>query len=72
VVAIPDDERQGAAERAPVSQAREHVDLVRLDRLARAAAVPLLAAAEIRLDRLSVEHEAGGETRHDRHERRAV
>src|SRR5919106_54796 len=72
VVAVADDERERRPERAAVPQAREHLDLVRLDLLARAAPVPLLAAAEIRLDRVALEHEPGREPGDDRDERRPV
>ena len=37
VVAVPDDERERRAERAAVAEAGEHLDLVRLDLLARAS-----------------------------------
>ena len=58
VVAVADDERERRAERAAVAEAREHLDLVGLDLLARRAAVALLAAAEVGVDRLPVEDEA--------------
>src|SRR5439155_27063302 len=72
VVAVPDDERERRAERAPVAEAREHLDLVRLDLLARRAAVALLAPPEIGVDRLPVEDEPGGQARDNRDERRPV
>ena len=72
VVAIADYERERRAERAAVTQPREHLDLVRLDLLARRAAVALLAAAEIGVDRGTVEDEPGGQAGDDRDERGAV
>ncbi len=72
VVAVADDERERRAKRAAVAEAGEHLDLVRLDLLARRAAVALLAAAEVGVDRLAVEHEPRGQPRDDRDERRAV
>ena len=72
VVAIPDDERQWRSERPPVPEPREHLDRVRLDLLAWAATVALLAPAEVAVDRLAVEHEPGREPTQDRDERRAV
>ena len=72
VVAVADDERERRAERAPVAKAREHLDLVRLDLLARRAAVALLAAPEVGVDRGPVEDEPRRQARDDRDERRAV
>ena len=72
VVAVADDERERRAERAAVPQAGEHLDLVRLDLLARAAAVALLAPAQVGVDRRPVEHEPAGQPGQDRDERRAV
>src|SRR5262249_19516653 len=72
VVAVADDERERRPERAPVAQAGEHLDLVRLDLLARRAAVAGLPAAQGGVDRLAVEEEPGGEAGEDRDERRAV
>ena len=72
VVAIPDDECERCAERAPLAQSREHLDLVRLDLLARRAAVALLAPAQVGVDRLLVEDEPGGQPREDRDERGTV
>ena len=72
VVAVPDDERERRPERPPVAEARVHLDLVGLDLLARAAAVALLAAAEIRVDRRLVEDEARRQPADDRDQRRAV
>ena len=53
-------------------EAREHLDLVGLDLLARAPAVALLTPREVALDRLPVELEPGREPGHDRDERRPV
>ena len=50
----------------------EHLDLVRLDLLARRAAVALLASAQVGVDRLLVEDEPGGQPREDRDERGSV
>src|SRR3712207_8316573 len=51
------------SERAAMAEAREDLHLVRLDLLARASAVSLLPAAQVRVDRGSVENEAGGQDR---------
>ena len=72
VVAVAHDEGERGPERAPVAQPGEHLDLVALDPLARAAAVALLAAVEVGVDRLSVEHEPGREAGQDRNERGPV
>ena len=72
VVAVADDERERRAERAAVAEAREHLDLVGLDLLARRAAVALLAAAQVGVDRRPVEDEARRQARDDRDERRPV
>ena len=50
----------------------EHLDLVLLELLARAAAVALLAPAEVGVDRRPVELEPGRQPGEDRDERRAV
>ena len=60
MVAVADDERERRAERAAVAEAGEHLDLVRLDLLARRAAVALLAPAEVGVDRVLVEDEPAG------------
>src|SRR5262249_6692982 len=60
VVAVADDERERRPERASVPQAGEHLDPVRLDALPWAAPVALLAAAQVCVDRVAVEHEARG------------
>src|SRR5438876_8375970 len=72
VVAVAHAERERRPERTPVAQAGEHLHLVGLDLLSRRAAVTLLAAAEIGVDRLPVEHEAGRQTRENRDESRTV
>src|SRR4029079_11812392 len=72
VVAVADDERERRAERPSLAEAGERLDLVGLDLLARRAAVALLAAAEVGVDRGLVEHEPRGQSRDDRDERRAV
>src|SRR5207253_2107640 len=72
VVAIADDERERRAERAPVAKAGEHLDLIGLDLLPRGPAVPLLATAEISVDRILVEHEPRGQAGDDRNESRPV
>ena len=63
VVAVADDEREWRAERAPVPEAGEHLDLVPLELLARAAAVALLAPVEVGVDRRPVELRARPEAR---------
>jgi hypothetical protein len=55
VVSVPDDECEWRPERPPVTKTGEDLDLVALDLLARAAAVALLAAVEIGIDRRSFE-----------------
>ena len=61
VVAVADDERERRAERPPVPEAGEHLDLVLLELLARAAAVALLAPVEVGVDRRPVDGAGGGE-----------
>ncbi len=72
MVAVCDDERERGPERAAVAQAGEHLDAVLLDLLARAAAVALLAAAQVGVDRVAVEDEPRGQPGQDRDQRRAV
>src|SRR5206468_8108934 len=55
-----------------VAQPCEHLDLVGLELLAWAAAVALLAAAQVGVDGGSVELQPGGQAGEDREERRAV
>ena len=72
MVAIPDDERQRRPERPSLPEAREHLDLVALELLARAAAVALLPAPQVCVDRVLRQLEPGGKPRDDRDERRPV
>src|SRR5439155_11581757 len=72
VVAVADDEGERRSERAPVAEPGEHLDLVRLDLLPRAAPVALLTAAEIGVDRVLVQDQACGETDQNRDERGSV
>ena len=72
MVAVADDERERCAERAAVPEAGEHLDLVLLELLARAAAVALLAPVEVGVDRSPVEREPRRQPGQDRDERRAV
>ena len=72
VVAVADDERERRSQRAPVPEPGEHLDLVLLELLARAAPVALLAAVQVGVDRGAVEREPGGQAGQDRHERRPV
>ena len=72
MVAVADDERERRAERPSVPQSREHLYLVLLQLLARAAAVALLPPAQVGVDRGAVEREAGRQAGQDRDERRAV
>ena len=72
VVAVADDERERRAERAAVAEAGEHLDLVRLDLLARRAAVALLPPPQVGVDRVLVERQPGGQAGDDRDERRPV
>ena len=72
MIAVPDDERERSTQRAAVPKAGEHLDGVLFDALARAAAVALLAAAKIGVDRVALEHEPRGQTGDDRDERGPV
>src|SRR4051812_6310801 len=72
VVDVPDDERERRAECAPLAQAREHLDAVRLDLLARRAAVALLPPPQVGVNRVAVQHEPGGEAADDGDECGAV
>ena len=72
VIAVSHDERERCSERAPVPEAGEHLDLVLLELLARAAAVALLASVQIGVDRGAVEREPGRQAGQDRDERRPV
>src|SRR5207253_1257191 len=68
VVAVADDERERRAERSPVPEPGEHLDLIGLDLLPRAAPVALLAPPQIGVDRVLLEQEPGGEAGDDRDE----
>src|SRR6478609_5599285 len=72
VVAVADDERERRAERPAVAKARVDLDPVGLDLLAGTAPVPLLAPAEVLVDRRPVEHEPGRQPADDRDQRGAV
>ena len=72
MVEVADDERQRRAERARLPEAREHLDGVGLELLARAPAVPELAAPQVGVDRLPVEPQPRGQAGEDGHERGAV
>ena len=69
VIAVADDESERRPQRPAVPQSREHFDPILLELLPRAAAIALLTSPEIAVDRVSVEHEAGGQAAHDRDER---
>ena len=72
VIAVADDERERRSERPPVPEAGEHLDLVLLELLARAAAVALLAAVQVGVDRGAVERQPRRQAGQDRDERRPV
>ena len=72
MVAVLDHERERRAERPAVPEPGVDDDLVRLDLLPRAAPVPLLAPAEVGVDRSLVEHEPGREAADDRDQGRPV
>ena len=57
MIRVADDKGERRAERPAVPKAGEHLHLVGLDLLARAAPVALLAAPQIGVDRLAVENE---------------
>ena len=65
MVLVADQEGDGAAERAAVAHAREHLDRVLLDLHAAAAAVAALAPAQVGVDRLAIDGYAGGKALHD-------
>src|SRR6266702_6076909 len=71
VVAVANHECEGRAQRTAVPEPGEQLHLVLLNLLPRTAAVSLLAAAQIGVDRAPVENESGGQSSHDRDERRA-
>src|SRR6185312_7980650 len=58
VIAVLDEERYGAAQRAAVADAAERPHVVLLELLARAAAVARLAARQVAADQLVVELDA--------------
>ena len=68
VILVPDDERERRPDRLAVPEPGEHLDAILLDLLARRAAVALLAALEVGVDRVAVELETGREARQDRDE----
>src|SRR5207244_11962877 len=72
LVPVAHGERERRPERDAVPEPREHLDLVLLDALARAAAVPLAAAAQVLVDRLAVEAKPGRKTGENRDERGPV
>ena len=72
VIPVVNDERERRSERASVTEAGEHLDPVLLELLARAAAIALLAPCEIRVDRVPLESEPGGQPAEDPDESRAV
>jgi hypothetical protein len=59
VVAVANEESEWRPERAAVAQARQDFHFVGLDLLPRAAAVALLASAQVAVDGGSVELEPG-------------
>ena len=65
------DERERRPERHAVTQAGEHLDLVLLELLPRAAPVALSAPPEVVVDRVAVESQPGRKPGQDRDERRA-
>ena len=65
MVAVLDEERDRAAQRAAVAEAAGGLDVVGLELLARAAAVARLAPGEVAADQLVVELEAGGHAADD-------
>src|SRR6185503_19515875 len=69
---VRDEERERASERPAVAQAAARLDVVLLELLPRAAAVPGLAAGEIRPDQAVVELEPGREPGDDDGEPGAV
>ncbi len=72
MVSVTDDERERSAKSPAVSEPREHLDPIALDLLAGTAAVSLLAAVKVGVNRLPIEHEPGGKPRHDRDQRGPV
>ena len=72
MVAVADDEGERGAERRPVPETGQDLDLVRFQLLARAAAVAFAPAPQVVVDLGSLELEPRGEPGHDRDERRPV
>ena len=72
MVAVADNERKRRPERPPVTEPGEHLDLVLLELLPRAAPVAFLASREIGVDRVPVEDEPCRQAGEDRDERRPV
>ena len=72
MIAISDDEREWRSQRLPVPEPCEHLHLVVLELLPRAASVALAPAAEVGIDRFAVELETRRKPREDRDERRPV
>jgi hypothetical protein len=55
-----------------VTQAREYIDLIRLDLLPWRASVARLPPTQVGIDRIAVEDETCGQTGQDRDERRTM
>ena len=72
MVAVLDEERDRAAQRAAVADAAERPHVVLLELLARAAAVARLAAGEVAADQLVVELDARGHAADDDRQARSV
>ena len=72
VVAIPDDERQRRPERQAMPKAGQHLHLVRLELLPRAAPVALLTPPQVGVDGVLLQAQARGHAGHDRRERGPV
>jgi hypothetical protein len=66
VVAVANDQGERRPQRPAMSQPRQHLDFVSLDLLTRAATVPLLAPAQILVDRHALEHKPGRQPFDDR------
>src|SRR5438876_5137563 len=72
MVAIADDEGERRAERPSVAETGQHLDLVLLDLLARAATVALLPPAQVDVDRGLLNREPSRQPFDDRDERGPV
>jgi hypothetical protein len=66
VIAVADDERKRRAERPSVPKTGQHLDLIMLELLPRAAAIALLAPAQVGIYRVVVEDKACGKPAEDR------